>query len=200
MMDVDQEKAARAALASEQVRQARHHALMNIIAAGDGTDRDHAEASLLDAGLALLRHGFPLANDGPIQEEAHFAIMQAAEPLFEQADYLRDPEPFPGLVCQACGYVHAEPHAEGMPFCGRCGSYTLRPATYRDIRTLPPGIGAAWLFWILLDAIGTHGAGREALASLTIDGNQVFALVGICLLVGWIVGWRSGRRAPAQEG
>lgn len=140
MMTIDQEKAARAALANEQVRQARHRALMNIIAAGDGTDRDHAEASLLGAGLALLRHGFPLANDDPVQEEAHFAIMQAAAPLFERADRLRDPEPFPGLVCLACGYVHAEPHAEGVPFCGSCGFAPLRPAIYRDIRTLPPGI------------------------------------------------------------
>lgn len=139
-MTVDQEKAARTARTSEQARLTRHRALMNIIAVGDGTDRDHAEASLLDAGLALLRHGFPLANDGPVQEEAHFAIMQAAAPLFERADRLRDAEPFPGLVCCACSYVHDEPHAEGTPFCGRCGSYTLRPATYRDIRTLPPGV------------------------------------------------------------
>lgn len=56
-------------------------------------------------------------------------------------------------------------------------------------------LGLAWLFVILLDAVGTHGVGRTALASITIDGNQVVGLVGICLLVGWLLGWRCHRQS-----
>lgn len=59
-------------------------------------------------------------------------------------------------------------------------------------------LGVTWLFLILLDAIGIHGAGRAALTGITIDGNQLVGLVGICLLVGWLLGWR-GRRPTGEH-
>lgn len=56
---------------------------------------------------------------------------------------------------------------------------------------------ATWLILILLDATAFHGAGREALASFSIGGDQIVGVLGIGLFIGWLSGWC--RHRPSGE-
>lgn len=54
---------------------------------------------------------------------------------------------------------------------------------------------AAWLILILLDATAFHGAGRAALASFSIGGDQIVGVLGIGLFIGWLSGWCRRRQS-----
>lgn len=57
--------------------------------------------------------------------------------------------------------------------------------------------GKIWLAWLavnMLDVIALDGIMRTSLASASINGYRAFAVLSVGAFLGWIAGWRDGRR------